>query len=117
MVIINLTNSINETFTDIVSEIKRYLNNIQDKELEIENRINSNEKDSGIVIDRFESDIAVCENIEGDKVIQIKREKLPINVKEGNVLKYDNNKYVIDFNSTKLLNKNIKEITKNLWEN
>lgn len=117
MVIINLTNSINETFIDIVSEIKRYLNNIQDKELEIENRINSNEEKARLVIDRFESDIAVCESIEGDKVIHIKREKLPINVKEGNVLKYDNNKYVIDFNSTKLLNKKIKEITKNLWEN
>lgn len=117
MVIINLTNSINETFTDIVSEIKRYLSNIQDKEVEIENRIISNEKNSGFVIDRFEGDIAVCESFEGDKLIHIKKENLPINAKEGNVLKFENDKYIIDFKATKLLDKNINEITKNLWEN
>ena len=117
MVIINLTNSINESFADIVNEIRKYLNNMQDKELEIETKIDCDDRKTGLVIDRFEGEFVVCESIKGDKVINIKKEKLPVNVKEGNVLKYDGNRYVIDFKSTKLRKKNIKEITKNLWEN
>lgn len=111
-------NSLNvDSLSDVVNDIKRYLNNIQNKELEIENKIKSNEKISEIVIDRFEENFAICEGIRDNKIVAIKKEKLPVNVKEGSVLRYDGNKYVIDFEKSNLLKENIKEITKDLWEN
>lgn len=118
MVIINLTNNINiDNFVDIVNQIKKYLNNAQAKQLEIENSINSKKIKSEYVIDRFEGEFAVCENINDNKMLNIKKELLPINAKEGNVIRYNGNRYIIDFKKSNLLKENIKAITNDLWEN
>ena len=48
------------------------------------------------VIDRIENNIAVLENINTREIINIDINLLPKNIKEGNIIKYKNNKYKID---------------------
>lgn len=118
MIIINLIKDINiDNIISVSEEIKKYLENTQRKQVEIENSINFDRKSHEFIVDRFEGEFAVCESINDNKVINVKRENLPVNVKEGNVLKYDGKKYVIDFNLTNNLKKYIKTQINNLWEN
>ena len=48
------------------------------------------------IIDRIENNIAVLENKDTKEIINIPLNKLPSNLKEGNVLKYENNTYTKD---------------------
>lgn len=50
------------------------------------------------VVDRIEEDIAVLENIEDKQIVNVRLELLPKNVKESDVLKYNDNKYFLDNN-------------------
>ena len=45
------------------------------------------------VIDRIENNIAVCENRSTGKMTEIEISKLPKDIKEGSVLKYENGEY------------------------
>ncbi len=47
------------------------------------------------IVDRIEENIAILENKDTNEIIEITLDKLP-NIKEGNVLKYQNNTYIID---------------------
>ena len=125
MVNINLNNFSRtiDFVSDFISDIKTYINNSRNKQEEIERNIKNEvlEKPS-LIVDRIEGDGVVCEilnNNEFDKikVVNIDKAMLPINIKEGNILKYNNGKYSIDFESSNLLKENIKEITKDLWKN
>ena len=49
------------------------------------------------VIDRIENDIAICENRLTREIIKIEISKLPKGIKEGNIIKYYNGIYRIDF--------------------
>lgn len=61
-----------------------------------------------IIVDRFEGNLAVCE--EGTKTIEIPKADLPAGVKEGDVLmKGNNGAYEIDRETTKQRRKNIDE--------
>ena len=44
-------------------------------------------------IDRIENDIAVSENIDTNEIIEIEKSLLPENIKESNIVIYENNKY------------------------
>ena len=48
-----------------------------------------------LIIDRVEGDFAVCET-EDMSVINIPTAEIPFDVKEGNVLIFQNGKYIID---------------------
>ena len=48
------------------------------------------------IIDRIENNIAVLENKDTKEIINTPLNKLPSNLKEGNVLKYENNTYTKD---------------------
>ena len=48
------------------------------------------------IIDRIENNIAVLENKDTKEIINMPLNKLPSNLKEGNVLKYENNTYTKD---------------------
>lgn len=50
------------------------------------------------IIDRFENDIAVCED-ENGKMTQFPRSQLPENVKEGQKLLFENGNFSISDNS------------------
>ena len=47
-------------------------------------------------IDRIENDIAVLENIDTNEIIEIEISLLPENIKESNIVIYENDKYKLD---------------------
>jgi hypothetical protein len=67
-----------------------------------------------VVIDRFEDVFAVCET-ENGKMINIEKEKLPVNAREGDVLVICNDKISVDVEETEKRKKEIEELTKGLW--
>jgi len=67
-------------------------------------------------IDRFEGKFAVCENLSTNEFCNIPKNQLPKNCKEGSIIKYENNKYSLDENSTKSKQANVKNIVNNLFK-
>lgn len=67
-------------------------------------------------IDRFEDDYAVCENLITGEFINIKKDLLPSNAKEGSILKFENNQYIIDTEKTKIAQEEIKQLVNNLFK-
>lgn len=68
-----------------------------------------------LIIDRFEGKFAVCED-ENKKLINIKKEDIPKEAKEGDVLVLVEHRYVIDYTNTENRKKYIEVLTKDLWE-
>lgn len=68
-----------------------------------------------LVIDRFEENFAVCENRETLEIENIEIEKLPQNVKEGDIIKFSNNVYEIDTESKEIIENRINEKLNNLF--
>lgn len=68
------------------------------------------------IIDRIEENIVVCENIKTQKIENIEKRKLPTNIKQGVVIKFENGVYSIDEEETKKRKKIIHEKVKNLWK-
>lgn len=52
-----------------------------------------------VIIDRFEGDYAICQK-EDESMTDIPKDKLPKNVKEGDILIIENNVIKIDFDAT-----------------
>lgn len=70
-----------------------------------------------LVVDRIENNIAICENRNNGKIIEIDVSKLPKEIKEGTVLKYQNGIYNIDLEEQKKIEERIKEKMENIWNN
>lgn len=68
-----------------------------------------------VIIDRFESDYAVCERENGE-FINIEKNKVPKEAKEGDVLVIENNKIMIDKDETKKRKEEIEEIINDMWD-
>lgn len=98
-------------------------------DLEIENNNNSNLKSDDFSrtlkkhlettfysIDRFEENFAICENLSTGEFINIEKNLLPSDIKEGTILKYENNKYTIDFTKTIENQKEIESLVNNLFK-
>lgn len=47
-------------------------------------------------IDRIENNIATCQNLETNEMVEIDLNLLPKKVKDGTILIYENNEYKID---------------------
>ena len=58
-------------------------------------------------IDRIENDIAVLENIDTNEIIEIEISLLPENIKESNIVIYENNKYKLDQETEDSRNKDL----------
>lgn len=70
------------------------------------------------IIDRFESEYAVCENIETEKMENILRTILPREAREGDILIInDDNTAVIDEEETRKRKERIEELRKKLKRN
>jgi len=67
-----------------------------------------------VVIDRFEGDYAVCEK-ENREMIEIKRNSIPKDAREGDVLLIRENAITVDVQETEKKKKEIEELTKDLW--
>lgn len=68
-----------------------------------------------VIIDRFEGNYAVCEK-EDRTMINIERNKIPIESKEGSVLLVTEDEIAIDDEGTISRKKDIEELTKDLWQ-
>lgn len=78
------------------------------KYLEFENKLFS--------IDRFEGEFAVCENRETGEIINIEKNALPENIKEGSIIKYENGNFILDHNETTKKQAEIKNMVNNLFK-
>lgn len=67
-------------------------------------------------IDRFEGEYAVCENKKTGEFINIPKNILPDNCKEGSILKFINGNYILDIEETKKEQENIKKLVDNLFK-
>ena len=61
------------------------------------------------IIDRVEDNIVVCENLETKEMIELDKSLLPKNIKDGNVLLFENNEYKLDLNEEELRRQRIRE--------
>lgn len=68
-----------------------------------------------VVIDRFEGNYAVCEKEDGN-MINIEKDKISQDAKEGDVLSVNDNEISIDEISTIERKKEIENLTKDLWK-
>jgi hypothetical protein len=67
-------------------------------------------------IDRFEGDFAVCEN-ENLKMVNIKKDLLPIEAKEGDILiKQKDDSYIVDSIATGQRKERISKLLNGLFE-
>jgi len=89
--------------------IKQFIDDIHQKIEETKSHIT-------LVVDRFEGDIAVCEDRETEEITNIDISELPENVQEGDVLKLNNGKYEIDEQTKLEIEERIKNKIKNLFE-
>ena len=66
-------------------------------------------------IDRFEENYAVCENLKTGEFINVPTNLLPTNSSEGSILKFENGKYVLDEEKTKLAREETENLVNNLF--
>lgn len=68
-----------------------------------------------VVIDRFEDEFAVCE-CEDKTMINIKLDRLPQDIHEGDVLVIDGDNIRVDYEETNRRREEIESLTQNMWE-
>ena len=68
------------------------------------------------VIDRFEGNIAVLENRNTKEKIEIEKNELPDNIKEGEYLDRVNGKFIKNEEKNQEISERIKNKMDNLWE-
>ncbi|OPJ60314.1 DUF3006 domain-containing protein [Clostridium oryzae] len=67
------------------------------------------------IIDRFEGDYAVCED-ENRKMINIELKRIPKEAKEGDVLKKNGDKIILDLKETQKRKTYIKKLSEDIWK-
>ncbi len=68
-----------------------------------------------VTIDRFEGDFAVCEKPDRT-MINIRKDKIPSDIKEGDVLIIEGENIKIDARATRKRKKNINNLMNDLWK-
>ena len=84
---------------------------------ELEGRIKYMSEEKEYTIDRFENDIAICEDRNTRKMTSIPKKNLPEGIKEGSILTYKDGKYSINIEKEKEVSERIKEKMDKLWNN
>ncbi len=69
-----------------------------------------------LVVDRIENNLAVCEIRDFKQIIHIDVSRLPENIKDGTVLKFENGKFSIDFEMQEEIEKRIEQKMESVWE-
>lgn len=94
-------------------ELNKNINNksniISDFSNELTIFLKNNIEGAIFTIDKIEGEIAVCENRTTKEIINIHLSKLPENIKETDIIKYTNGKYVLDSQLTNFTKDNIKD--------
>ncbi len=68
-----------------------------------------------LIVDRFEGEYVVCEKEDGN-MIDIKRETLPKEAKEGDILLVEGDNITIDIQATLERKERIEKLLDGLWE-
>ncbi len=100
-------------FQNIVNEIRNI--NIGDFINEVKERLEKMEEE--LVIDRFEGNIAVCEDRKAGKIIEVPRENIEENVKEGDVIKKVEGIYKKNIEKQEEIEERIEEKMNKIWKN
>lgn len=99
---------------EITNEITNKNINTTDFSKQLE--LSLSQKNHFISIDRFEGEFAICENKETGEFFNIPKCELPVNVKEGSILKFENGKYILDNEKTNQEQEEIKNMVNNLFK-
>ncbi len=86
---------------------------IKEFQLQLSNKLNKME--DTYTIDRFENNIAICENRSTGEFIEIQRDRLPKDIKEGTIIRKQNDVYIIDTDKTEEVAQRIKSKMDRLW--
>ena len=98
-------------FQNIVNEISKIdINNFINEIIE---RLEKMEQE--LVIDRFEGNIAICEDRKTGEKVEILKENLEEGLKEGDIIKEENGKYIKNIESQEEIEKRIEEKMNRLW--
>ena len=87
--------------------------NISTSEIELAKKLDAIEE---FTVDRIEDKIAVLENRKTLKIENVEKEKLPKEIKEGDILNKINGKYFINETRTKEATERIQEKMNKLWK-
>ena len=68
------------------------------------------------IIDRIENDIVICENQESKAMENFPKNLFPSEIKDGDVVIKENDKFIIDETETKEKKKTIEELMKKLMK-
>lgn len=89
-------------------------NNLEEFSSELNNYIQKSE--TTFSIDRFEGDFAICENKQTGQMQSISKSDLPLNICEGDIIKFESGKYVLDVEATNKEKQEIKNLVDNLFK-
>ena len=92
------------------SKINSFLNSFA-KELK-----NSLNKNHILVIDRIEDKVVICEDQNNGKMLDINRNLIPNEAIEGMAIKFDNDRYIIDYENCIVTRKRVVDELKSSWE-
>lgn len=96
-----------------ISNIEKNINNDSFSK-ELNNHLDI--KNSTFSIDRFEGELAVCENRATGEMINIEKSLLPEDATEGSIIKLEDGKYILDENATQKKQEQIKNMINNLFK-
>ena len=101
---------------NLLNNISRGQNEIDMEEFQRELTNKLEEMENKFTVDRFEGDMAVLENRDTGEMFNVSRNDLPQEVKEGTILKINNNKYEVDLGEQKIVEDRIKDKMNKLWK-
>lgn len=108
-----LENAVEKTLQNQKNIENIEIQEVDKEEIELAQKLDAIEE---YIIDRFEGNIVVLEDRKTGKMKNIKKNIIPDNCKEGDVLKCINGKYFLDKKETNKKENEIKEKYNNLWE-
>ena len=101
---------------DLLNNISRGQNEIDIEQFQRELTNKLEEMENKFTVDRFEGTIAVLENRDTGEMFNVNKDELPQEVKEGTILKLNNDKYEIDLEEQIKVENRIKDKMNKLWK-
>ena len=104
----NIQENIEKKFETLKEEISDNLIDEASKKLGLDNEEFS--------LDRFEENRAILENRKTNEMIEVDRNRIPKDAKEGDILKFIDNEFKIDMELTTQTSEEIKEKMNKIWK-
>lgn len=97
---------------ELGKDIEKEYNSIENVELELAGKLGIIQEFS---VDRIEGSIVILENRITNEKIEVEKDKIPYDIKEGDILKFINEKYILDKERTINETERIKDKMNRLW--